>query len=189
MLKKDYIINDIYLNELTFYKNNFVNVIVRAADNSYPSSGLKKILAPANFPVPIIASQTGSQPTETVSQTSIAFSKTPEYYQDVINYYDNINVDFGFDIFIEANNITLDGLNNTVTLDNANDKFYHYNSIEAIENIKMHVPGMAGYSPPHNEYYKNTFRVAFDDDRHYTVFRLTWADLPYTQYKIIDNKW
>jgi len=37
------------------------------------------------------------------------------------------------------------------------DKFYHYNNINAIENIKMHVPGMAGYSPPHNEYYKNTF--------------------------------
>jgi hypothetical protein len=40
-----------------------------------------------------------------------------------------------------------------------------------------------------NKYYKNTYRLAFDDDKHYTVFRLTWIDLPYINYKIIDNKW
>lgn len=40
-----------------------------------------------------------------------------------------------------------------------------------------------------SKYYKQTFRVAFDDDRHYTVFRLTWTDLSYTEHKIIDNKW
>ena len=40
-----------------------------------------------------------------------------------------------------------------------------------------------------SKYYKNSFRVAFDDDRHYTVFRLTWTDLPYTEHKIIDIKW
>jgi hypothetical protein len=37
--------------------------------------------------------------------------------------------------------------------------------------------------------YKNTYRVAFNDDKHYTVFRLTWADLPYIEYRLIDNKW
>lgn len=37
--------------------------------------------------------------------------------------------------------------------------------------------------------YKNTFRVGFNDERYFTVFRLTWVDLPYTEYKIIDNKW
>lgn len=39
------------------------------------------------------------------------------------------------------------------------------------------------------KYYKNTFRVAFNDDRHYTVFRLTWTDLPYTEHKIINRTW
>lgn len=39
------------------------------------------------------------------------------------------------------------------------------------------------------KYYKDTFRVAFDNNKHYTVFRLTWTDLPYTTHKIIDNKW
>lgn len=37
--------------------------------------------------------------------------------------------------------------------------------------------------------YKNTFRLAFDDNRHYTVFRLTWQDSPYTEYKLIDRQW
>ena len=37
--------------------------------------------------------------------------------------------------------------------------------------------------------YKNTFRVAFDNDKHYTVFRLTWTDLPYIEYQLIDRKW
>ena len=37
--------------------------------------------------------------------------------------------------------------------------------------------------------YKNTFRLAFDDDRHYTVFSLTWQDSPYIEYKIIDRTW
>ncbi len=37
--------------------------------------------------------------------------------------------------------------------------------------------------------YKDTFRVAFDDDRYYTVFRLTWHELPYTEYKIINRQW
>lgn len=39
------------------------------------------------------------------------------------------------------------------------------------------------------KYYKNTFRVAFDDDKHYTVFRLTWTNLPYTEYRLIDRQW
>ena len=39
------------------------------------------------------------------------------------------------------------------------------------------------------KYYKNTFRVAFDNDKHYTVFRLTWQDLPYTEHKLIDRTW
>jgi hypothetical protein len=43
--------------------------------------------------------------------------------------------------------------------------------------------------PYTSKYYKNTFRVAFDDDKHYTVFRLTWTDLPDTEYKIIDRTW
>ena len=37
--------------------------------------------------------------------------------------------------------------------------------------------------------YKNTFRLAFDDDRHYTIFRLTWQDLPYIEYQLIDRMW
>lgn len=39
------------------------------------------------------------------------------------------------------------------------------------------------------KYYKDTFRVAFDDNKYYTVFRLTWTDLPYTDHKIIDRTW
>ena len=38
-----------------------------------------------------------------------------------------------------------------------------------------------------SKYYKDTFRVAFDDDRHYTVFQLTWQDVPYTEYRLIDR--
>jgi hypothetical protein len=37
--------------------------------------------------------------------------------------------------------------------------------------------------------HKDTYRVGFDDERHFTVFRLTWRNLPYVDYKIIDNKW
>jgi hypothetical protein len=36
-------------------------------------------------------------------------------------------------------------------------KFHIKSSIQVIENMKIHVPGMAGYSPPHNAYYENTF--------------------------------
>ena len=43
--------------------------------------------------------------------------------------------------------------------------------------------------PYTSKYYKDTFRVAFNDDKHYTVFRLTWTDLPYTEYKLIDRQW
>lgn len=48
---------------------------------------------------------------------------------------------------------------------------------------------MVNEIPYTSKRHKNTYRVAFDDDKHYTVFRLTWTDLPYTDYKIIDNKW
>lgn len=37
--------------------------------------------------------------------------------------------------------------------------------------------------------YKNTFRVAFNDDRYYTVFRLTWQDSPYIEHRLIDRHW
>jgi hypothetical protein len=40
-----------------------------------------------------------------------------------------------------------------------------------------------------SKHYKNTYRVAFDDDRYYTVFRLTWRDLPYIDYQLIDRRW
>ena len=40
-----------------------------------------------------------------------------------------------------------------------------------------------------SKYYKDTFRVAFDNNKHYTVFRLTWTDVPYTEYKLIDRTW
>jgi hypothetical protein len=40
------------------------------------------------------------------------------------------------------------------------------------------------------KYYKNTFRVAFDDNRYYTAFQLTWAiDLPQIEYQLIDRRW
>ena len=39
------------------------------------------------------------------------------------------------------------------------------------------------------KYYKNTFRVAFNDEKHYTVFRLTWQDMPYTEHNIINRTW
>lgn len=39
------------------------------------------------------------------------------------------------------------------------------------------------------KYYKNTFRVAFDNEKHYTVFRLTWTDVSYTEHKLIDRTW
>lgn len=37
--------------------------------------------------------------------------------------------------------------------------------------------------------YKNVFRVAFNNDQHYTLFRLTWKDLPHIEYRLIDRKW
>jgi len=37
--------------------------------------------------------------------------------------------------------------------------------------------------------YKNTFRVAFNDDRHYTIFRLTWQDSPHIEHRLIDRQW
>ena len=43
--------------------------------------------------------------------------------------------------------------------------------------------------PYTSKYYKNTFRIAFNDEKYYTVFRLTWIDLPDTEYKIIDRTW
>jgi len=76
----------------TFIKGNKVNVITRATDNSYPSNGIQSILYPYNFPVPIIASQTGSQPSETVSLTSIAFFKYPDYYDNVVSYYNSTTI-------------------------------------------------------------------------------------------------
>jgi hypothetical protein len=40
------------------------------------------------------------------------------------------------------------------------------------------------------KYYKNTFRVAFNEEKHYTAFQLTWAiDLPHIEYKLIDRRW
>jgi len=39
------------------------------------------------------------------------------------------------------------------------------------------------------KYYKHTFRVAFDNDKHYTIFRLTWQDVPHTEYQLIDRRW
>lgn len=52
---------------------------------------------------------------------------------------------------------------------------------------------VADWAKVHNikytsKYYKNTFRVAFEDERHYTVFRLTWTDVPYTGYQLIDRQ-
>jgi hypothetical protein len=37
------------------------------------------------------------------------------------------------------------------------DNWPFYTNIQAVENIKVQPSGIAGYSPPHNEYYKNTF--------------------------------
>ena len=37
------------------------------------------------------------------------------------------------------------------------DNWPFYTNIQQLENIKVQPPGIAGYSPPHNEYYKNTF--------------------------------
>ena len=76
----------------TFIKGNKVNVITRATDNSYPSNGIQSILYPYNFPVPIIASQTGSQPSETVALTSLAFFKYPDYHDSVITYFDTHDI-------------------------------------------------------------------------------------------------
>lgn len=39
------------------------------------------------------------------------------------------------------------------------------------------------------KFYKNTYRVAFDEEKHYTVFRLTWTDLPYIEHRLIDRQW
>ena len=39
------------------------------------------------------------------------------------------------------------------------------------------------------KFYKNTYRVAFNEEKHYTVFRLTWADMPYIEYQLIDRTW
>ena len=39
------------------------------------------------------------------------------------------------------------------------------------------------------KYYKHTFRVAFDNDKHYTIFRLTWQDVSHTEYRLIDRTW
>ena len=43
--------------------------------------------------------------------------------------------------------------------------------------------------PYTKKFYKNTYRVAFDNNKHYTVFRLTWQDLPYIEYQLIDRTW
>ena len=43
--------------------------------------------------------------------------------------------------------------------------------------------------PYTKKYYKNTFRVAFTEDKHYTVFRLNWQNSPYTEYRLIDRTW
>jgi len=43
--------------------------------------------------------------------------------------------------------------------------------------------------PYTTKYYKNTYRLAFENDKHYTVFRLTWKDLPSIEYNIIDRRW
>jgi hypothetical protein len=37
------------------------------------------------------------------------------------------------------------------------DNWPFHSSIESVENIRVQPLGIAGYSPPHNEYYKNTF--------------------------------
>ena len=43
--------------------------------------------------------------------------------------------------------------------------------------------------PYTSKYYKNTLRVAFDNEKYYTVFRLTWTDYtPYTDYRLIDRR-
>lgn len=42
--------------------------------------------------------------------------------------------------------------------------------------------------PYTSKYHKNTFRVAFDNEKYYTVFRLTWQNVSYTEYKIIDRQ-
>jgi len=76
----------------TFIKGADVNVVIRAADNSYPSNGLRSILYPYNFPVPVIASQTGSIPTASVALTSIAFFKYPDYYDSVITYFNSNSI-------------------------------------------------------------------------------------------------
>ena len=55
--------------------------------------------------------------------------------------------------------------------------------------IKVKAWAVINDIPYTSKQYKNTFRVGFDDERYFTVFRLTWTDLPYTEYKIIDNKW
>ena len=43
--------------------------------------------------------------------------------------------------------------------------------------------------PYTKKFYKNTYRVAFNEDKHYTVFRLTWSELPYIEYQLIDRTW
>jgi hypothetical protein len=43
--------------------------------------------------------------------------------------------------------------------------------------------------PYTSKHYKNTYRVAFNEDKHYTVFRLTWQDLPYIEHRLIDRRW
>jgi hypothetical protein len=35
---------------------------------------------------------------------------------------------------------------------------------------------------------KYTHRMAFDEDRHYTFFALTWAPSPELEFKIIDKR-
>ena len=48
---------------------------------------------------------------------------------------------------------------------------------------------MVNEIPYTSKYHKDTFRVAFDEEKYYTIFRLTWTDLPYTEYQLIDRKW
>jgi len=43
--------------------------------------------------------------------------------------------------------------------------------------------------PYTTKYYKNTYRLAFNNDKHYTIFSLTWLNSPYIEYKIIDRQW
>jgi hypothetical protein len=99
----------------TFFKNDFVNIYVRAANNSVPSLGLKKIIGPAQFPIPIIASQiTGSVQNQNVGsiQSTMSFGGYSDTNENWVTYWDSTIIPSYDSLFTSSLYMNDIGINN-----------------------------------------------------------------------------